>query len=209
MVQNLNLDSDTNDEHEKLREQILEASINIIREDGTDGLSLRKVADASGTSTQMIYTLFGGKQNLIASIYEEGSERLLQRFESVPEDQPPLIRLYKMGLVYRDFALEYQSLYEEIFSSGIPDQTIVKKTHVHDKLNEAVEACFDEGLLTNQDPQVITEAFWAAAHGAISLELSGYYESEEAAKNAYDHVLGAIYDGFRVENPTPVSDESG
>lgn len=204
MNQKLGVDP-TNDEHQQLRERILETSMEILGEDGLGGLSLRRIAEESETSTQMIYTIFGGKDALLEDVYEEGSRRLVERFQSVTSDQSPILRLYEMGHEYRAYALDNEALYEALFSSSLSDTDIVKKTHVFDILREAIRDCFEADLLTLREPETITESFWAAAHGAIGLELSGYYDSEEDARKAYDEVIRAVFDGFRVDDPTDIN----
>lgn len=205
MSQQLDVDPSANDEHRQLRDQILETSMVILREEGLEGLSLRRIADESGTSTQMIYTIFGGKDALLEDVYEEGSRRLVERFESVSADQSPLLRLYEMGQEYRAYALENEALYEALYSSTLSENDIVKKTEVFDIFSDAIEDCFEADVLTLRDPATITEAFWAAAHGAIGLELSGYYDSEDEARRAFDEVIRAVFDGFRIEDPTDIN----
>lgn len=206
MTRQLDVQNPSSDEHQELHSRIIETSMEILRREGNEGLSLRAIARESETSTQMIYTIFGGKDSLVEAIYEEGSRRLVERFESVPEDQPSLVRLYEMGQEYRSYALENQALYEALYSSTISEEEIVKKTEVFTIFRDAIEDCFEDGLLTHANPDVITESFWAAAHGSIGLELSGYYENEENARRAYDEVIRAVFDGFRVEDPTEIPD---
>jgi AcrR family transcriptional regulator len=197
---------DRTEEHDELRETILETSMEILREDGREELSLRRIADLSGTSTQMIYTIFGGKDELVEEIYKDGSERLLDRFKTVSADNP-LRKLYRMGQEYRNYALENRALYEAMYSSRISENEIVRKTEVFNLFKSAIQDCFNEEILTLRDPATITESFWAAAHGAISLEISGYYDSSDHAREAYDEVIRSVFDGFRVNDPTQLENE--
>jgi AcrR family transcriptional regulator len=192
------------DAHGELRDRIIEESMKILAEHGPEALSLRRIAEASGTSTQMLYTIFGGKDALLETVYEAGSLRLVERFENVPEKLSPLERLYELGQQYREYALENRGLYETLYSSRLAEDEIVKKTDVYDVFREAIRDCFEEGLLKIGDLDRITEAFWAAAHGAIGLEISGYYDTDEEAGRAYDEVIRAVFDGYRVDSPTTI-----
>lgn len=192
------------DEHRELRNRIIESCMDILAEHGTEELSLRRIAEESDTSTQMLYTIFGGKDALLETVYEVGSRRLVERFEDVSSDLSPLKRLYELGQQYRAYALENRGLYETLYSSRLAEDEIVKKTDVYDVFREAIRDCFEEGLLTIGTPGRITEAFWAAAHGAIGLEISGYYDTDKEARRAYDEVIRAVFDGYRVDSPTTI-----
>src|SRR4028118_1227581 len=48
----------------------------LIAGEGPPALSLRRLAAAAGGSTQLVYTLFGGKPGLADALYAEGFRRL-------------------------------------------------------------------------------------------------------------------------------------
>lgn len=52
------------------REAVLDAALEIVREEGEAGLSARAVADRAGCSVQPIYSLFGDMAGLTAALYE-------------------------------------------------------------------------------------------------------------------------------------------
>jgi hypothetical protein len=66
---------------EALGERLLDEAAARIAEHGLDGLSLRSVASAAGTTTAAIYTIFGGKPGLLAAMHRRVFTRLgeLQR----------------------------------------------------------------------------------------------------------------------------------
>jgi AcrR family transcriptional regulator len=194
--------SSEDDEHEDLREEILRSCFELVRSEGTSSLSMRRIAKEADTTTQMIYTLFGNKETLLEELYEAGSRRMLERARNTDPDQGPLEHLYQMGHQYREFALENRELYQAMFNRTLTDQTIVQKTELFDLTADALEKCLEQGILEYGDPETITETFWAGIHGSIGLELAGYYENEADAKAAYDETLRAIFDGYRVDDPS-------
>lgn len=189
-------DTAPGDEHGELKQRLLQKTIEVLKEDGIDALSLRRLAEACDTSTQMIYTIFGGKQGLLEQLYEQGAKRLEQRCRSIPGDTDPLTRLRKLGSVYREFAREHRELYEAMFHSTETGEAIVKRTDVFDVFYGAIIDCIDEGLLPDVDPVEVTDAFWAAAHGALNLETAGYYSDGEMAEKRFDQVLNAVFEGY-------------
>ena len=55
-----------------VRDQLLRVAVDILNQDGPDGLQTRKIASAAGTSTMAVYTYFSGMPGLIAAVAEEG-----------------------------------------------------------------------------------------------------------------------------------------
>lgn len=189
-------------EHDELRRDLLETAVEILQNEGPDALTMRRLADKCDTSTNMIYTIFGGKDDLLREIFDGGRFLLEERCREVPEDLPPLERLYRLGRAFRDFALDHSTIYEAIHSSAT-SQEFEWRTSVFSMFLETIEDCIEAGILPDHvEPFDVTSALNAAAHGAISLQLSGFYDNEEQASDHYDEILGATFDGFRVDEPT-------
>src|SRR5438105_9415646 len=66
----------TFDEGDDRRRPVLESAARLLAEEGPHGLSLRRIAAEAGGSTQLVYTLFGGKPGLADALYAEGFGRL-------------------------------------------------------------------------------------------------------------------------------------
>ena len=67
-----------------LRVALLDAAGALLHAEGPQALTTRRLADAVGTSTQAIYTLFGGKEGIVRAMYREGFDRLEQCLADVP-----------------------------------------------------------------------------------------------------------------------------
>ena len=63
-------------ERAQQRRILIQSAIELLLEEGPAAVSLRRVATNAGMSTQMVYTLFGGKAGLFQAIYEEAFDRL-------------------------------------------------------------------------------------------------------------------------------------
>lgn len=182
--------------HETVREELLEATVDRLSEVGLNELSLRDVADAAGTSTQMIYTLFGDKQGLMDTLYEREAQRLAEACESVSKAPTPVHRLYELSKVYRRFALENRRIYSALFDPNLADRSIVRRTEVFELFRDVIIQCIREGYLDEDvDPDRATDVFWSSAHGAISLQLAGYDDGESATRR-YNRTLEAAFRGF-------------
>src|SRR4051794_26308225 len=104
------------------RAEIVEAAAVLIADHGADGLSLRQLAREVGSSTQLIYTLFGGKPGLADALYAEGFRRasavMLTAVESAYAAGDPE-RLIAMGHAYRAFAHDEPAMFSVMFGRAI------------------------------------------------------------------------------------------
>jgi AcrR family transcriptional regulator len=191
------------DDEKKLRKELLETTVRLLREEGPSALKMRRLADECDTSTYKIYSTIGGKTDLILEIFEVGEQFLEDRLKEVSRDLSPVARLYRLGRVYRDFALENQALYDAIHSQNAPEG-LVGQSVVFDLIKEVVESCVEDGVLPEDvDPEQVTRSLCAAAHGAVSLEITGFYDSnEQKASEEYDEAIRTAFDGYRVDDPT-------
>ena len=106
----------TSQTERNVRDELLHAAVDILNEDGPDGLQTRKIASAAGTSTMAVYTYFGGMPGLIAAIAEEG----LRQFDAamtMPPTSDPVADLMATGIAYRRYAIERPHMYRLMFGS--------------------------------------------------------------------------------------------
>jgi len=181
---------------EAQKADLLDAASEMLAKEGPSALSLRKLATAVGTSTMAIYTAFGGKDGLIAALYEEAFERMATMQESVPQLESPLQWLAGLGAAYRRFALDHPAYYALMISSTLPlsqwqstDEPVARgiaRQRAYRFLEGCVSACQREGLIDPTiDTEEVTAIFWATVHGHASLELAGFHETEAIAERRF------------------------
>ena len=162
----------------------------ILSEEGSAGLSLRRLAARSATSTMAVYTRFGNKDGLLAAMHAEGFRRLANALRGAASLFPadPLAALAEMGLAYRRAALDSPHLYSLMFGEAAPsfrpggDGEAIADA-AYEPLVSGVRLALDAGALTGGDPERIALYLWAVSHGFVSLEIAGKLEpgSAEAA----------------------------
>ena len=158
---------------------------------GPAGLSLRKLAASTGTSTMAIYTLFGDKQGLLSAMHRTGFARLGSALRaSIVGRADPLEALAALGLAYRASALASPHLYGLMFGPALPDVVVDREVAeaAYAPLVGAVEECLEARVLTGATAQVIAEQLWAISHGMVSLELARQLRSPDPA-TAYTEAL--------------------
>src|SRR3954454_777178 len=162
-----------------LATRLVDEAGRILSREGAGGLSLRRLAAATDTSTMAVYTLFGDKQGLLAAMYRAGFERLgAAEVAAVDGVTEPLAALAELVYAYRRAALDNPHLYDLMFGRpvaafepGPADKAVADATFR--PLVDAVQRCLDSGVLVGHDAERIAFYLWAVTHGMVSLELAG------------------------------------
>ena len=184
-----------------VRLALLDAAGRVLLAEGADGLTTRRLAAMAGTTTQAIYTEFGGKEGIARAMYREGFARLEARMRAVAETPDPFFDLLQQGRTYRDAALDSPHFYDVMFGHPIPQFTpdaddLEASRIAHDLLSAAVGRVIATGaLVAGADADDIAQWLWAVAHGVVSLELNGALDLDAAT---YDRYLGLSLAGFLV-----------
>jgi AcrR family transcriptional regulator len=177
---------------EAQRRVLLDAASAILQAEGPEALTMRRIAGEVGCSTSVLYTMFGGKAGVAEALWCEGFERLHAALAAVEGDDPRT-RLAGMGRAYRANALANRAYYSVMFARPIPGfepspEAYAESLRPLQLLTDAVADCITAGLFKRVDPARIARVLWAAAHGAVSLELAGH-EGAVDAESTYDDVL--------------------
>ena len=164
------------------RAALLEAAARLLAEEGPHALSLRRIAADAGGSTQLVYTLFGGKPGLAAALYGEGFRRLGARIADGLTAAPPPgdpERLAVIGRAYLAFAADEPAFFAVMFGRAIPGFTPPRGTqHVGRErtfgvLVDNVQACLTAGTLVGGTAEDLARLCWLTVHGLASLEAAG------------------------------------
>jgi AcrR family transcriptional regulator len=150
-----------------LVERLVEEGARLLTEEGLAGLSLRKLAVAAGVSTMPVYTLFGDKRGLLVAMHREGFRRLGEALRAVPASDDPLLDLSRLGLAYRQAALDSPHLYDLMFgreAAGVnPDaEGLATADGAYRPLVDAVSRAQAVGIVTDSDPERIALHLWGS-----------------------------------------------
>src|SRR5437763_14527964 len=92
------------------RAQLLDIAVEMLEERGPAALSARSLTAAVGTSTQAVYTLFGGMPGLFEALVAEGFGRMARHITAAPETDDPVADFFAQGWAYVDWALAHPQL---------------------------------------------------------------------------------------------------
>ncbi|MCU1427639.1 MAG: transcriptional regulator, TetR family [Actinomycetia bacterium] len=182
-----------------VRVALLDAAGELLSREGPGALTTRRLAGAAGTTTQSIYTLFGGKEGIVRAMFREGYARLEARIRRVRDTDKPMVDLREQGRAYRAAALASPHYYDVMFGHPVPeftpnDEDVAASTTTLLLLERGVQRCIDAGeLVPGADANHVAQFLWAAAHGLVSLELVGFLDlgPRRGVSPIYDEFLAA------------------
>ncbi|MCU1452189.1 MAG: TetR family transcriptional regulator [Acidimicrobiales bacterium] len=174
---------------------LVEAAARLLATEGPAALSTRRLAREIGASTMAVYTHFGGMDDLVRAVVRAAFDHLAAELDRVPVTDDPLTDLAQLGLAYRRNALADPHLYLAMFGPhpDLPYQpTEADRVHglrTFTTLVQAVQRCLDADPLapaagTPDAAGRIAAQVWAAAHGAMTLELAGFLDDDGATFTA-------------------------
>jgi AcrR family transcriptional regulator len=186
-----------------LRQGMLDAATRLLTEEGPAALTVRKVAEAVNCSTTLLYSLFGDKDGLSNALYLEGFARLKAEFAaefavSAQLDKPcGLQRLNQIAQTYHRYAKNNPSYYMVMFGDAMAGfvPPLESRNQAWESLAVMIDAfdeCMQAGALPRTNPTAAARLLWAAMHGAVSLELKGYYLKTERANELFDAAVHAV-----------------
>jgi AcrR family transcriptional regulator len=186
--------------HGNLKEALIAAGLEILSEQGVEGLSLRNVAKKVGVSHTAPYNHFSDKQALLAAISTAGHEQLYQTlsdtFKKSKTDCTEIIP--EIAWAYLQFALDDPGRFKLMFSGALeeesnhPDyqQVALKNIAV---LEQIITDCQASGQLPASQVQLAAIKLWSTVHGYTILMLENQFPKEYLQNhNLKDLLLAAI-----------------
>lgn len=175
------------------RERLIELARRGVEESGPEALRARALTAEVGTSTQAIYTLFGGMQGLLAAIVADGFSEFANFTGVVPESEDAVADFFAKGATYSAWALAHPQLYRlmygltggelrhhaglEVSAAG----TVANSPEAQralDVLVNSMRRVVESGRIDPVDPMIAAGQFLSATHGYVLLEIAGVFGDE-------------------------------
>lgn len=182
------------------RAALLQAAEQMIATHGMDALSIRGVADAVGTTTRAVYSLFESKAGLLQALAVRLFELLDEAIGTVALTDDPREDLAAAAIDgFRRVAIEHPSLYSLVFLRVVPDlqlgsdfSAVASATFAR---LEALVARVAEDDAGDIDVPQLALAVHALTEGLASVELRQGVANPAAEQLWHDSVI-ALVDGF-------------
>lgn len=167
---------------ESLREEILDATRQLLVLNGYEATSIRNIAAKVGCSPGILYHYFEDKPAIVAHLVRETFQKLSARLAAIREDSSPVLdRLRRALRAYVEFGLEHPHHYAILFmktDSWHENETIMTAfkedgfrtfSCLRNLSEEALKAGVLRPALT--DPEELAQALWASIHGLVAVQI--------------------------------------
>jgi AcrR family transcriptional regulator len=163
---------------QQIRQQILDVANKIANQEGWSAVTMRRIATAIEYTLPVIYTHFKSKEEIIATLANQGFEelKLALSSKSIAEAKTPKDALHHLAKAYTEFAKKEKALYSAMF--GLEGLNVFS-SHQNGQKNELTEYLegkfgeFKKNGLKIKDNSSAASIFWANLHGFASLDLLG------------------------------------
>jgi len=198
-------------EQDQRRELILSAANEIMREEGMDNLSIRKIANRIEYSPAIIYHYFRDKDDIINHLMKKGYQKILDALSSVqaPVDEP-VQKLEKLMRNYIDTALQMPDEYKTVQLNSSP--AVLEHTASLFKgaagkkpalgiLFQCLKEIYREKSIDDSLIELTAQVIAAATFGLIvRLIIEKNLISEEQKNNLIEHHIKCVIDGMILRN---------
>lgn len=189
------------------RERLCAAAADLFARHGTETVTMRQIANAIGVSPMTPYRYFKDKDDILAAVRARGFDGLAQALEQAHASASggAGAKGAAVGEAYIAFAFSQPNTYKLMFDlhqsneADYPDLARAA-ARAGATMTHYVEKLVEEGVLAG-DPGEIGRMFWAAAHGAVVLELA-HKLPRGAARPMVSRLVGTLANGYR---PAPRS----
>jgi AcrR family transcriptional regulator len=185
---------------------LLDAAEKIAETEGLQALTVRRVAEKTGTTTRAVYTSLGSKQALLSGLGVRAFDMLGAMADRLPLTSDPAADLVAAGtLGFRPFALNHPALF----------QIGIQQTSVPSDVAQAIVPAAERALvalhrriarLRDADrigARTIPDAAWefhAACEGLAALELRCIIPPEDGHR-LWDDTLSSLVAGWQHVTP--------
>lgn len=165
--------------HGALRQALLAAVADIVREAGPEAVTLRECARRAGVSHSAATPHFGDKRGLLTAFAAEGEQRLAQAMQAALTHLPPRAgpkrRLAATGRGYMAFARANPAHFRLMFRTDLIDRSDPAWQAVAGASFAILSAAMT-ALVPAADPRVLRARLalaWAGVHGFCTLRSEG------------------------------------
>lgn len=186
-------------EKENVRKAILNTAWQMVKEDGWQSVSIRKIADAIEYSAPVIYDHFENKEAILLEFGKEGFRMLGKKLkEAKAKQEAPVDQLKMMAGAFWDFAARHKEYYQLMSGQGMMGCEIGKcipgNLDFRNMISEPLSELIRKGKNKHADVCLKYFTFWSILHGLISMKnMRGSGVSDEINKLVMeDAVAGFI-----------------
>ncbi len=175
--------------------QLLDASWALISDEGTDALTLGRLADVAGITKPVVYDHFGTRNGLLAALYEDYDIRQTALFDAAIEGAKPTLadKTRVFAAAYVDCVLTQGREIQGVLAalSGSPELAAVKRQYQ----KALIKKCAEIFAPFTGAPGLSSASLWALLGAADALSdaaVVGDITAEHAKEELRHTLLGMV-----------------
>jgi AcrR family transcriptional regulator len=183
---------------DEVRCSILATAWQIVRQDGWQSLSIRRIADAIEYSVPVIYDHFQNKEAILLEFGKQGFALLTKKLQQAKTTtENPGEQLIAMADAYWSFAFKNQEYYQLMFGLGIAgceaEKCIPERKVFRELVMNPIEIILKKHKNTQANACLKYHTYWSIIHGLISIKMMNNSDvSDELNKMVLDDALAGF-----------------
>ena len=165
--------------------QIYQCALRILEAEGSQAVSMRRVAKEVGITAMAIYHHFPSHEALLDAVVESEFEQLVGFFSRSNENRSFEAAMIHIMDGYIDYALAHPCIFDYVFSMPrpdarrFPDDFRARRSPMLNITADIVSSWMKLGKLKRDDLWEIAMQLWAHAHGYLALWRGGRFHLSE------------------------------
>lgn len=181
---------------EEARQAILDATEDLLVEEGYEKLSMRKLAARCGYAAPTIYHYFGDKPGLLDTLITLRVQALSAELRAVRLGSDPAENMRRLFVAFARWGIANPTHYQLLTANREPHPAGEEAREI---LMGPVTALEEQGRLET-DIELARQSFWALVHGIISLQTTR--PEEDWSEQLIDRALDAMICGLVKPEPS-------
>jgi AcrR family transcriptional regulator len=186
----------------EFREQACAAASRLFAQRGTDGVTMRALAEIMGISPMKPYHYFRDKEEILVAAVIRAFTHFVAAIEAAENSQAtPMEQADAKRRAYVNFALAEPDAYRIMFEMPYPD--LVKYPNLAETVERArltmrrsMDALVGQGIVDG-DPSTLGYVFWCCLHGPVSLYLAGKLDSLAQLETLLELAMNGLLSGLK------------
>ena len=182
---------------ENTKVNIINAAHEIVKEEGWQALSMRKIADKIEYTAPIIYEYYANKEAILLELTKKGFMLLAAKMQEAKNKHTGLAeQLEAMWLAYWNFAFEEKEYYQLMFgvemNCCIMDEILPAGSTPYDIAAGPIAEMM--GIADPEDDRVCTKyyTYWSIIHGLISINIVRKGTSDEINRQILKDAITGI-----------------
>jgi AcrR family transcriptional regulator len=163
----------TEQEIEMMQNRIRDATVELVRQEGLEGVSIRNIAERVGVSHMLLYSYFENRAAIIQSVRERGYQHMEASFaESLrrAETGDALVQVRASLGRFIQLAQEYPKIYQLAWRSAsswrVDSQNMATSVEHFSRL---IQLCIERGQCIERDPALAAVMVFGIVNGTLML----------------------------------------